>query len=269
MVAFAPFPPEHHTCPACALRYVDLNAPAAIELIRSYPARYRSCLLDLPDRLVRRRPRRQTWSALEYACHVRDIYDVYHLRILRALTEELPVLAPMRNEERAERGGYNQQDLAEVLNEMERNVGRFVELAEHVEEDGWTRAATRLPGERRTVLWMLRQAAHEGLHHLHDIVAAAMAPSSPACHQPPTTGAGREVEPMAIATFPHSAAERVIASALAEDAAGDDITTRWSVAEGLMARAEVVTRQTGIAAGLPAVAAVFAQIDKHVEIEQR
>lgn len=73
---------------------------------------------------------------------------------------------------------------------------------------------------------------------------------------------------MTTATFPHSAAERVIASASAEDAAADDITTRWSVPEGLMARAEVVTRQPGIAAGLPAVGAVFAQVDKQVEIAE-
>jgi nicotinate-nucleotide pyrophosphorylase (carboxylating) len=71
---------------------------------------------------------------------------------------------------------------------------------------------------------------------------------------------------MTTAPFPHSAASRVIASALAEDAAADDITTRWSVPEGLLARAEIVTRQPGIAAGLPAVAAVFAQVDKQVEI---
>ena len=69
-------------------------------------------------------------------------------------------------------------------------------------------------------------------------------------------------------TFPYAAAERVIAAALAEDAAADDVTTRWSVPEGLMARAEVVTREPGIAAGLPAVAAVFGRVDERVEVEE-
>ena len=31
------------------------------------------------------------------------------------------------------------------------------------------RTATRLPGEQRTLLWLVRQAAHEGIHHLGDI----------------------------------------------------------------------------------------------------
>jgi hypothetical protein len=56
-----------------------------------------------------------------------------------------------------------------VLRALERNVARFAVLAEGIAADQWARTATRLPGERRTVLWMLRQAAHEGLHHLHDI----------------------------------------------------------------------------------------------------
>jgi nicotinate-nucleotide pyrophosphorylase (carboxylating) len=73
---------------------------------------------------------------------------------------------------------------------------------------------------------------------------------------------------MTIVTFPHAAAERVIISALAEDAAADDITTRWSVPEELTARAEIVTRQRGIAAGLPAVRAVLAQVDNRVEVEE-
>jgi hypothetical protein len=174
MVAVPPFPPEDHACPACNLSYVDVTASAAIELIRSYPARYRRCLQRLPDPVLRGRSP-QGWSALEYACHVRDIYDVYHLRILRALTEDVPVIAAMRNQERAERGDYNRQQLLEVLDELERNIGRFAELAEHLEDDHFARTATRLRGERRTVLWMLRQAAHEGLHHLDDIIAAAMA----------------------------------------------------------------------------------------------
>jgi nicotinate-nucleotide pyrophosphorylase (carboxylating) len=73
---------------------------------------------------------------------------------------------------------------------------------------------------------------------------------------------------MTIIGFPHAAAERVISAALAEDAVDDDLTTRWSVPEELTARAEIVTRQPGIAAGLPAVRAVFVRVDKRVEVEE-
>lgn len=33
----------------------------------------------------------------------------------------------------------------------------------------WDRLVTRLPGEHRTARWLVRQAMHEGQHHLDDI----------------------------------------------------------------------------------------------------
>ncbi|MGQ4384731.1 carboxylating nicotinate-nucleotide diphosphorylase [Streptomyces sp. SAS_270] len=72
---------------------------------------------------------------------------------------------------------------------------------------------------------------------------------------------------MATTQFPSAAGRTAVAAALAEDASGNDITTAWSVPEDLAATAEVRTRQSGIAAGLPAVAEVFAQVDPEVEIE--
>ncbi|MEH0421133.1 nicotinate-nucleotide diphosphorylase [Streptomyces sp. B21-083] len=72
---------------------------------------------------------------------------------------------------------------------------------------------------------------------------------------------------MTTTQFPSAAGRAAVAAALAEDASGNDITTAWSVPEDLAATAEVRTRQSGIAAGLPAVAEVFAQVDPEVEIE--
>jgi hypothetical protein len=176
LTAVPPFPAEHHVCVACSLSYADQTAPAAIDLVKTYPARYRHCLAQLAGPLLRVRPGPQTWSALEYVCHVRDVYDVYHIRVSRALMEDDPVLAPMRNRERAKRENYNGQDPDDVLDALERNVDRFAGLADQVGADQWTRTVTRLPGERRTVLWLVRQAAHEGLHHLHDIAAPSTLP---------------------------------------------------------------------------------------------
>lgn len=168
-MALPPLPEEDHHCASCGLRYGDLSPSTALLLIRSYPAQYRRRLQHLPADLLVRRPAAGVWSALEYACHVRDVYDVYDARVRRTLTEYEPVLEPMRNDERAERGAYNEQPLAAVLSALERNADRFVGLASEISEPQWNRSAVRLSGETRTVLWMVRQAAHEGLHHLHDI----------------------------------------------------------------------------------------------------
>jgi hypothetical protein len=171
-MAPAPAPPENHDCEPCGLRYDSLTTSAAIRLIRGYPPQYQHRLRSLPDPVLRRRPTALTWSALEYASHVRDVYAIYHTRVSRTLTEPEPVLEPMCNDERAARSAYNQQPLGAVLAALERNANRFAALASQISERQWIRAAVRLPGERRTVLWMVRQAAHEGLHHLHDIGAS-------------------------------------------------------------------------------------------------
>ncbi|MCW6004637.1 carboxylating nicotinate-nucleotide diphosphorylase [Micromonospora sp. CPCC 205371] len=67
--------------------------------------------------------------------------------------------------------------------------------------------------------------------------------------------------------FPSQAARTAVAAALAEDESGQDITTAWSVPEGLAAVAEIRARQRGIAGGLPVVAEVFAQVDPEVTVE--
>ncbi|KPI09475.1 DinB-like domain containing protein [Actinobacteria bacterium OK074] len=151
------------------MRYADTTPAAAVRMIRSFPPRYRRAVEGLTDAGLRRRPDPRTWSALEYTCHVRDVYEVYGERLVRALTEERPALEPMRNERRARRMNYDQQALDDVLDALARRAAHFATLAESVGAEQWARTVTRLPGEERTVLWLVRQAAHEGLHHLHDI----------------------------------------------------------------------------------------------------
>ena len=172
-MAGPPWPEEDHHCESCGLRYGELSPSVALLLIRSCSTQYGRRLRRLSADALLRRPASGVWSALEYACHVRDVFDVYQTRVRRTLTEHEPVLEPMRNDERAQRGAYNEQPLAAVLLALEHNADRFVDLASTVSEAQWGRSAVRLPGERRTVLWMVRQAAHEGLHHLHDVGAGS------------------------------------------------------------------------------------------------
>jgi hypothetical protein len=87
----------------------------------------------------------------------------------RTRVEERPVLEPMLNDLRARRFRYNRRDLGAVLDELADNAEGFVEEASRVENDDWNRIATRRPEEIRTARWLVRQALHEGLHHLGDI----------------------------------------------------------------------------------------------------
>lgn len=59
----------------------------------------------------------------------------------------------------------------------------------------------------------------------------------------------------------------VVANALAEDSAQDDVTTRWSVPEGLWSRAEIIAKQPGTIAGISVAAEVMTQVDPRIRLE--
>jgi len=170
--AVRPLPPADHSCTMCELSYASLAPVQAIALVRNLPVRYRHAVAAVDEAALRRRPNESTWSALEYLCHVRDVFEVYRLRITLALAEADPELEPMRNRERAERQHYSEQDPVEVIEALEHNIADYLSVAAAIRPDQLTRSCSRL-GERRDVTWLLRQAAHEGIHHLEDIVTAA------------------------------------------------------------------------------------------------
>jgi nicotinate-nucleotide pyrophosphorylase (carboxylating) len=66
--------------------------------------------------------------------------------------------------------------------------------------------------------------------------------------------------------FPYDAVRRAVAVALAEDATGDDITTRWSVPAGTCGRAVIMSRQRGVVAGLTVVEEVYRQVDPSLTV---
>ena len=167
---------EDHLCPDCMLDYQKLDLGAAMELIRQTPSEVRAVLEAIPLERLRRRPALEVWSVAEYTCHLRDVYVAYTIRLYRARTEDRPALEPMLNDLRAKSFRYNETDIEAVLDELRAAVDGCIEEASKFRPTDWQRTVTRRPGEQRTAMWLLRQAAHEGLHHLRDIVHIGSGP---------------------------------------------------------------------------------------------
>ncbi len=160
-------------CDECGFVYDDL-APADIPAaIRSFARRYRAPLTRfLPGEdggsLLRQRPAPATWSALEYAAHVRDVFAWYDRWIRQCLVEDRPVLeGPGRDEAAVERS-YNEDDPGVVAEALAANAEQLASTVEAVPDDGWDRVGLRRQ-EERSVLFTARRAVHEGSHHLLDI----------------------------------------------------------------------------------------------------
>ncbi|HEU5044508.1 MAG TPA: DinB family protein [Nocardioidaceae bacterium] len=164
-----PLPAEGHVCHTCNVSYSEVDVPHAMDVIRSVPRDVRDAVAAVPAHLRQARPSDEGWSVAEYACHVRDVYVAYTIRLYRARTEDAPILEPMLNDLRARRFRYNESDLGAVLDELEAAICGFCDEVARTDRREWSRTVTRLPGEERTALWLVRQAMHEGTHHLHDI----------------------------------------------------------------------------------------------------
>ncbi len=175
--AVPPLPAEDHVCAACGVDYAALPVEAARATVAGVPARVRAAALAVPEPAVRRRPDPGTWSVVEYVCHLRDVYTSSTIRLHRTRTEDRPVLEPMLNDLRARRFRYAERDLRPMLDELAATVAGFLDETRRVAGPDWDRTATRLPGEHRTARWLVRHAAHEGVHHLRDIAAVARAVS--------------------------------------------------------------------------------------------
>jgi DinB superfamily len=168
-----PLAAEDHVCDACGLAYADLTITDAVAEIRELPDAVRASVDAVPADLRRVRPAADVWSVTEYVCHVRDVFVVYTIRLRRARTEEAPVVDPMFGDLRAVRFRYADADLAAVLDDLARAAAGFRDEIADTRPDEWTRTIHRLPGETRTATWIVRQATHEGRHHVRDIAHVA------------------------------------------------------------------------------------------------
>jgi uncharacterized damage-inducible protein DinB len=164
-----PLAPEDHTCADCGLSYSETSIEEAVSVIIGLPSAVRDTISAVPATAHRVRPGQGVWSVAEYLCHLRDVYVVFTIRLHRVRTEDRPAMEPMFNELRARRFRYNDCDFEATLSELASAAAGFCEQVARTDDSDWDRAATRLPGENRTARWLVRQAMHEGVHHLRDI----------------------------------------------------------------------------------------------------
>ena len=161
------------SCEECGFDYESVSAETAPGALRAFGRRYRAPLTRfLPgeegDRLLRQRPEPDVWCALEYAAHVRDVFESYDRWVRQTLAEDRPVLEGPGPEELATERGYAQDDPGAVADALAANAERLAATFEAVPDDGWDRIGLR-HGEERSVLLSARRAVHEGNHHLLDI----------------------------------------------------------------------------------------------------
>ncbi len=156
-------------CPDCALDTRDVVGSQVPRMLRSTVATWQQ---ELGRQDVRQRPAPRMWSALEYACHIRDVCEVFDGRLRRMLTEDDPAFANWDQDATAVERHYGEQNPAVVAVELGRAAEALAERFEQVSGEQWQRTGARSDGARFTVHSLGRYFIHDVVHHLHDVGAS-------------------------------------------------------------------------------------------------
>jgi hypothetical protein len=115
------------------------------------------------------RPAPHVWSHLEYACHVRDVHELFARRVQLMLDEDDPTFENWDQDETAVEQAYDLQEPATVGTELVERAAEVAAVYASVADDQWQRTGRRSNGSLFTVESMGIYHLHDVAHHLWDV----------------------------------------------------------------------------------------------------
>lgn len=175
-----PIPPDdkdwtwvlERACPECGFEAGAFPREEVGDMLRANAREWVALLGGEADAL-RRRPSPETWSPLEYAAHVRDVFRIYDERLLLMLAEDGPSYPNWDQDVTAVEERYNDSDPAAVADEIEQLAAQLADRFDTISGDQWDRTGFRSDGASFTVESFARYFVHDPIHHIHDIGDAA------------------------------------------------------------------------------------------------
>lgn len=154
------------TCPECGFDVRGFPRREVGAMIRANATQWQK-VLQHPQ--VRQRPSDDKWSALEYACHVRDVFRLYDERLQMMLTLDDPSYPNWDEDETAITERYREQDPEVVARDLAEAADQLAVRFEEVGRDEWERTGNRSDGASFTIETFARYLIHDPVHHLHDV----------------------------------------------------------------------------------------------------
>ncbi|HET6954679.1 MAG TPA: DinB family protein [Acidimicrobiales bacterium] len=154
-------------CDECGFEAATVPRERVGQMVREQAAAWRD-VLARPGGLADR-PSHDRWSALEYACHIRDVFRLYDERLALMLAEDDPDFANWDQDVAAVEGRYGEQDPATVAADIAAAAGPLADRFDGVTGDQWQRTGNRSDGVTFTVDTFARYFIHDPVHHLDDV----------------------------------------------------------------------------------------------------
>jgi hypothetical protein len=153
-------------CPECGFDAAGVDVSRLADEVRANAAAW-PALLAAPS--ARQRPSADQWSALEYGCHVRDVFRRFDERLRLMLETDAPRFANWDQDATAVEDRYDRQDPAVVATELVAAGEVLAERWDTVAGEQWERTGHRNDGAVFTVDSFARYFLHDPVHHLHDV----------------------------------------------------------------------------------------------------
>jgi hypothetical protein len=153
-------------CPECSFDASTVTPSTVPGSIDSMLPRWRA-VLRRPD--AAERPNGDMWSALEYACHVRDVFSLFDRRLNLMLDSDDARFDNWDQDQTAIDKDYANADPSVVSAELAAEGKQAAESFAAVRESEWGRTGLRSNGSEFTVLTLSQYFLHDVVHHLHDV----------------------------------------------------------------------------------------------------
>lgn len=159
-------------CQECGYNAASVAPEDVAAMMRANAASFRSAL-KRGDMVLQRPPvpdgAPPKWSALEYAAHVRDVYEIAAERLTKMIKKTAPTFRDWDQNNAAVEKNYASEDPDKVSYALAVNAGKAADLLDKVRGDQWQRTGMRSDGAGFTIASFAVYIFHDVHHHLWDV----------------------------------------------------------------------------------------------------
>lgn len=124
---------------------------------------------EVPDTVLRRRPKPHKWSAHEHACHLAVVDAMLSARLDLMLSDPNPHIVPYSPSAAQEDGEFLEMDLAAAMDRYASGRKELVKWLEVLSPADWQRTAKHDEYNRYSVFIMFRHLSLHDLFHAYRI----------------------------------------------------------------------------------------------------
>ena len=145
------------------------NAGVIVASLERAPALVVPLVREVPQAILKRRPRSGKWSAHEHACHLATIHPVMFARLDLMLTDARPRIVPYFPSAEEEDGALLKADLDQAMERFSNDRRQLVERLNSLSAEDWQRTAEHGEYTHYSVFIMFRHLAMHDMFHAYRI----------------------------------------------------------------------------------------------------